>query len=138
MSEGTLFGEHEARHDVEVDVEVDVEGDVADPALDEREPDWWHSDHPTFTAITGFFTGLVLVTLAPGLFVATISKVFSERAAEEAFPFVLLLLAIPIALLVFPRSRRFARYLLFGMVVTLLVVFGVGTVVFWLMMNYST
>jgi hypothetical protein len=100
--------------------------------------DWWHRDHPTFTAITGFFTGLVLVTVLPGLFVAVMSKLFGERTAEEAFPFVLLFLALPIAMMAFPTTRRFGKYLLFGMVITLLVIFGVGTVVFWLMMTTST
>ncbi len=100
--------------------------------------DWWHRDHPTFTAITGFFTGLVLVTVLPGLFVAVMSKLFGERTAEEAFPFVLLFLALPLAMMAFPTTRRFGKYLLFGMVTTLLVIFGVGTVVFWLMMTTST
>lgn len=102
-----------------------------------RELDWWHRDHPTFTALTGFFSGLLLVTLLPGLFVAVLSGIFGERAAEEAFPFVLLAFAVPAGLLAFPRTRRFGKYLLLGMVVTLLVVFGVGTIVFWLLMRYS-
>ncbi len=101
-------------------------------------PDWWHRDHPTFTAISGFFSGLAFATLAPGLFVATVRALTDERTAEEAFPFVLLFLAIPIALVSFPQTRRFGKYLFLGIVVALLVVFGVGTVVFWLMVTYSS
>ncbi len=101
------------------------------------EPDWWHRDHPTFTAIAGFFTGLVVVTVIPGMFVALMRTFFGERTAEEAFPFVLLALVVPVGLMVFPTTRRFGTYLLLGMAVTFLVVFGVGTTVFWLMMRYS-
>ena len=36
---------------------------------EQRPPDWWHRDHPTFTALTGFFTGLAFVALVPALFV---------------------------------------------------------------------
>jgi hypothetical protein len=104
--------------------------------------DWWHRDHPTFTAISGFFSGLVFATVVPGLFMATIrffaDDSTAERTAEEAFPFVLLFLVIPIAAVAFPQSRRFGTYMFFGIVVALAVVFGVGTFVFWLMIRYSS
>ena len=60
---------------------------------DERQPDWWHRDHPTFTALTGFFTGLAFVILVPGLFVALLRLVFDDDTAEDLFPFVLVMLA---------------------------------------------
>lgn len=101
-------------------------------------PDWWHRDHPTFSALTGFFTGLVVVAVLPAIFYGLLRGIFSERIAEEAFPFVLVFLAVPIGLMVFPRTRRFGTFLLLGMLVTLLVVFGVGTFVFWLMLSTST
>jgi hypothetical protein len=109
-------------------------GTPGDPS---RELDWWHREHPTFTALTGFFSGLVLVTVLPGTFVAMVRAAFGERVAGEAFPFVLMLLAVPIALLAFPRTRRFGKYLVLGMVVTLFVVIGVGSLVFFLMLRYS-
>jgi hypothetical protein len=111
-----------------------VSGDAVPPG---PPPDWWHREHPTFTALSGFFSGLAFATLVPGLFVATVRALTSERTAEEAFPFVLAFLVIPIGLLIFPRTRRFGKYLLLGIVTALLVIFGVGTVVFWLMVNYS-
>jgi hypothetical protein len=111
----------------------------------EEEPvqrDWWHRDHPTFTAISGFFSGLVLATVVPGLFMATVrffaDDSTAERTAEEAFPFVLLFLVIPIAAVAFPQTRRFGTYLMFGIVVALAVVIGVGTFVFWLMIRYAS
>lgn len=116
----------------------------ADQPHDDGEPeparqlDWWHRDHPTFFALTGFFSGLVLAAVLPAIFVGILRAVWDDRVAEEAFPFVLIFLALPISLIVFPRTRRFGGYLLFGMLVTLFVVFGVGTFVFWLMLNSST
>jgi hypothetical protein len=101
-------------------------------------PDWWHRDHPTFTAIAGFFSGLVFATLVPGLFVATVRALTSERTAEEAFPFVLLFLVIPIALVAFPQTRRFGKYQFLGIFVTLLVIFGVGIFVLWFLMTYAS
>lgn len=129
---------------VDTDLEPDEialqPADAADVADEKpvRPPDWWHRDHPTFTAISGFFSGLVFATVVPGLFVAIVRGLTSERTAEEAFPFVLLFLVVPIALLVFDLTRRFGQYLLLGIVVALLVIFGVGTFVFWLMVNYSS
>lgn len=110
----------------------------AGPAAVAPQPDWWHRDHPTFTALAGFFTGLVVATVVPGVFVAVVRGIFGTRTAEEAFPFVLLFLVIPLALIAFPQSRRFGKYLLFGITVALLVIFGVGTFVFWLMVTYSS
>ncbi len=109
--------------------------DLGGPA---PQPNWWHRDHPTFTALSGFFSGLVFATVVPGAFVAIVRALAGERTAEETFPFVLLLLAVPLGLMAFPRTRRFGQYLLFGIVVALLVIFGVGSVVFWLMMTYSS
>ncbi len=118
------------------------EAPAEQPVDDEPEParqlDWWHRDHPTFFALTGFFSGLVLAAVLPAIFFGVLRAVWDDRVAEEAFPFVLIFLALPISLIVFPRTRRFGGYLLFGMLVTLFVVFGVGTFVFWLMLNSST
>lgn len=133
MSEGPAVGTDLEDELLDAPGTLPAEASEASEAS-ERELDWWHRDHPTFTALSGFFSGLVLVTLVPGLFFAALSGLFSERTAEEAFPFVLLFLAVPTGLLVFPRTRRFGKYLLLGMTVTLLVVFGVGTLVFWLML----
>ena len=98
-------------------------------------PDWWHRDHPTFTALTGFFTGLAFVIVIPGVFAAILSTVLDYETAEDLFPFVVLTLAVPIGLLVAPRTRRFGRYMVFGMVTTLLVVVGVAAVVLWVLVR---
>lgn len=122
--------------------ETEEPGDVGVGAEEQVHRDWWHRDHPTFTAISGFFSGLVFATVVPGLFMATIrffaDDSTAERTAEEAFPFVLLFLVIPIAAVAFPQTRRFGTYMFFGIVVALAVIIGVGTFVFWLMIRYSS
>ncbi len=100
-----------------------------------RPPDWWHRDHPTFTALTGFFTGLVFVVAVPGLFAAVLTRLFDYHTAEELFPLVLVILAVPLGLVTARRTRRFGIYMLIGMVVTLVVVAGVTAVVLWYMIR---
>lgn len=103
----------------------------------ERQPDWWHRDHPTFTALTGFFTGLAFVIVVPGLFAAALGLLFDYRTAEDLFPFVLVTLAVPIGLVIVPRTRRFGLYMVIGMVTTALVVGGVTALVLWYMVTYQ-
>ena len=100
-----------------------------------RRPDWWHRDHPTFTALSGFFTGLVFVVVVPGAFGALLRAVFDYGRAEELFPLVLLTLVVPAVLVAMPRTRRFGLYMLIGMVTTVLVVGGVAAVVIWYLIS---
>lgn len=104
----------------------------------ERQPDWWHRDHPTFTSLTGFFTGLAFVIVVPGLFAAILGWIFDYHTAEDLFPLVLVTLAVPIGLVIAPRTRRFGRYMLIGMAVTALVVGGVSGIVLWYLVNYQS
>jgi hypothetical protein len=104
----------------------------------EKAPDWWHRDHPTFAAITGFFTGLAFVIIVPGLFAAILNWIFDYHTAEDLFPFVLVTLAVPIGLVVAPRTRRFGIYMVIGMVSTALVVGGVAALVLWYMVTYQS
>jgi hypothetical protein len=104
---------------------------------DPLQPDWWHRDHPTFTALSGFFTGMLFVTLIPGGFAALLRLLFEYDTAEELFPFVLLTLVVPITLLAVPRSRRFGIYMLIGMALTALVVLGVASLVLYFMVRYD-
>jgi 4-amino-4-deoxy-L-arabinose transferase-like glycosyltransferase len=97
------------------------------------EPSWWHRDHPTFTALTGFFTGLVVVIVVPGAFAAILRALFDYDTAEDLFPFVLVILAVPIVLIAVPRTRRFGKYMLLGMLATAAVVIGVAALVVWIL-----
>jgi 4-amino-4-deoxy-L-arabinose transferase-like glycosyltransferase len=104
---------------------------------EERPPDWWHRDHPTFTALTGFFTGLAYVIVVPGLFAGILGLIFDYDTAERLFPFVLVMLLVPVALVIWPRTRRFGLYMLIGMVATAIVVLGVAGVVLWYMVSFQ-
>ena len=89
-----------------------MNGTVKDrPAAEneQRPPDWWHRDHPTFTALTGFFTGLAFVALVPALFVGLLHLVFDDETTNDLFPMVLVALAVPLGLVAFsahPAVRR--------------------------------
>src|ERR1700754_2241084 len=104
---------------------------------EQRQTDWWHRDHPTFTALSGFFTGMLFVTLVPGGFVGLLRLLFEYDTAEDLFPLVLVSLVIPIALLVVPRTRRFGIYMVLGMVLTALVVLGVASLVLYYLVKHG-
>ncbi len=103
-----------------------------------RKPDWWHRDHPTFTALSGFFTGLVFVCLIPATFAGVLSAMFDSSRVEELFPLVLVTLVVPLVLVIVPRTRRFGTYMWIGMVTTAIVVLGVGALVLWYMVTYQS
>ena len=104
-----------------------------DPA--ERQPDWWHRDHPTFTALTGFFTGLAYVVLVPAAFVGLLHLAFDDETTNDLFPLVLLSLVVPLGLISSHRTRRFGGYMVIGMAVTALVVLGAAGLVLWFMVR---
>lgn len=97
--------------------------------------DWWHRDHPTFTALSGFFTGMLFVTAVPGGFAGVLRLLLDYDTAERWFPLVALALLVPLGLLAAPRTRRFGTYMVIGMVLTLLVVLGVASLVLWFMVE---
>lgn len=100
-----------------------------------RRPDWFHREHPVFFPLAGFFTGMVAIIVVPGLYAGILKWVAGYHRAEDLFPFVLLLLAVPIGLLVPHHTRRFARYMLLGMVTTAVVVLGVAVGVLWFLLK---
>src|SRR5688572_28062953 len=114
------------------------ETEVRDPVEaqpDESPPNWWHRDHPTFSALSGFFTGLLFVLLIPALFVGILSLLFDYNRVEELFPLVLVTLVVPLVLVLSPRSRRFGTYMWIGIVTTAIVVVGVGSLVLYVLVN---
>lgn len=103
------------------------------PEIAERQPDWWHRDHPTFTPIMGFFTGLLFVSFVPAGFLALLRLIFEDEVARGLSPLLATTLVVPFGLLVWHPTRRFGSYMLLGMAVTAVVVVGVTTLVLWLM-----
>jgi len=112
---------------------VETQEQQVDEASQERHFEWWHHSHPTFAGITGFFAGMLFVTALPGAYAGVLRLLFDHETSEQLFPFVLLALALPIALLVTRKTRRFAQFMFVGMIVTALVVGGVASLVVYFM-----
>ncbi|RHW28073.1 hypothetical protein D0Z08_05750 [Nocardioides immobilis] len=98
-------------------------------------PGWWHRDHPVFVPLAGFFTGMAFIILVPGTYAAILKSMVGYERTEELFPFVLLTLVVPIGLLVPQHTRKFGRYMLFGVLATAVVVVGVAVGVLWFLLN---
>jgi hypothetical protein len=109
-----------------------------DGPTDHRQPSWWHRDHPTFSALAGFFTGLFFVALVPAAYVGALSLMFDNQKVEDLFPFVLVTLVVPLVLVVNPRTRRFGVYFWIGIVLTAVVVVGVGGLVLWYLVEHQS
>ena len=116
----------------------DAEPTVGDDRADEPQPNWWHRDHPTFTALSGFFTGLLFVTFVPAIYVGVLSLVFGNDRVEELFPFVLVTLVVPLGLVVNQHTRRFGKFFWLGMVLTAVVVLGVAALVLWYLIEHQS
>jgi hypothetical protein len=109
---------------------------TVEDGADERRPSWWHRDHPTFAALSGFFTGLLFVALIPAVYVGILSLMFDNDRVEELFPFVLVTLVVPLALVVNKKTRRFGTYFWIGILLTAVVVLGVGALVLWYLVEH--
>ena len=99
------------------------------------EPSWWHRDHPTFTALSGFFSGLVFVLLVPAMFVGILSLMLSNNRVQELFPLVLVMLVVPLFLTLSHKTRRYGIYMWIGIVTTAIVVAGVSALVLYVLVN---
>lgn len=114
---------------------METEQARASDAAPQEHLGWWHHSHPTFAGITGFFAGMLYVTALPGAFAGVLRLLFTYQTAEKLFPFVLVALVLPIAMLVKRKTRRFAQFMFVGMIVTALVVLGVASLVLYFMVD---
>ena len=71
------------------------------------------------------------MALVPAAFVGVLSLIFDNDRAEDLFPFVLVTLVVPIALVVSRGPAGSAPTSAIGMVLTAIVVVGVGALVLW-------
>lgn len=101
------------------------------------EPSWWHRSHPTFAGLMGFFSGVAYVIVVPGLYAALLSLLLSDQDAKRLFPLVLVALVVPLVLLVPRKTRRFAEFMLFGLVSTAVVIGLTTALVILLMVKIS-
>ncbi len=82
-----------------------------------------------FLPLAGFFTGTLLVVLVLGGLGLVLNALFGYDLSEHPGPFfvaILALFVLNVVLIVAPRTRRFARYMLFGLLATPVVVGVVG------------
>lgn len=99
---------------------------------------WFHRGHPVFTPLAGFFTGvlsLVVILGALGWVLRNVLDVDLSENPRYFFYALGALLVIDIALLVVPRTRRFAKYMLAALVTTPIVVGGVGALTLYLLLK---
>jgi hypothetical protein len=90
---------------------------------------FWHRDHPVFTPLAGFFTGVLLVVVVLGLLGALLDLVVGYDVGAHPWVFLValgVLLVANLVLVVVGGTRRFARYMLFGVLTTPVVVVAVG------------
>lgn len=96
---------------------------------------WLHNSHPTVAALVGFYIGLAYAILVPGTWGALLAWILGQERAEQLFPWVALTLLVPLALLVPRKTRRLAQFVWLGIILTVLVVVGVGALVFWILLK---
>jgi hypothetical protein len=109
-----------------------VEPADGDPAAG---PSWWHTSHPTFAGLVGFFVGVAYVIIVPGIYVAVLSLLLSDENVQRLFPLVAVALVVPLALLIPRKTRRFAQFMLLGVVSTALVIALTAVLVIWVMVQ---
>ena len=109
---------------------VDEDGDDAAP-----EPNWWQRSHPTFAGLVGFFSGVAFVIIVPGIYAALLSLLLGDSTAERLFPLVAVALVVPLAMLVPRKTRRFAQFMLLGVVLTAVVIGLTSALVLWILVQ---
>jgi hypothetical protein len=124
--------------DLDVDSDPDVEADHGPEEESSGSSGlsaWLHDSHPTVAALVGFYIGLAYAILVPGTWGALLTWVVGQERAEELFPWVALTLLVPLALLIPRKTRRLAEFVWLGIILTVLVVVGVGSLVFWILLK---
>jgi hypothetical protein len=114
-----------------------VDGDGTSDARPDRLR-YWHRDHPVFTPLAGFFTGVLLVVVVLLLLGAILDLVLGYDVSEHPWVFLValgVLLALNLALVVMGSTRRFARYMLLGILTTPAVAFAVASLTFYLLLE---
>jgi energy-coupling factor transporter transmembrane protein EcfT len=112
-----------------------VEDDGDDRDEYPPEPSWWHRSHPTFAGLVGFFTGVAYVIVVPGVYAALLGLLLSDSSARRLFPLIALALLVPLALLIPRKTRRFAQFMLLGVVATAVVIGVTAALVIWVMIK---
>jgi len=112
-----------------------VDEDDGDDGDSAPEPSWWNRSHPTFAGLVGFFTGVAFVIVVPGVYAAVLSLLLGDSTAQRLFPLVLVALLVPLAMLVPRKTRRFAQFMLLGVVLTAVVIGLTTALVIWVLVQ---
>ena len=112
-----------------------VDEGAPEPGETAPEPSWWHRSHPTFAGLVGFFSGVAFIIVVPGVYGTLLSLLLGDATAQRLFPLVLIALLVPLALLVPRKTRRFAQFMLLGIVLTVVVVGVTAAVVIWVLVK---
>jgi hypothetical protein len=112
-----------------------VDEGTPEPGETAPDPSWWHRSHPTFAGLVGFFTGVAFVIVVPGVYAALLSLLLGDSTAQRLFPLVLIAALVPLALLIPRKTRRFAEFMLLGVVLTAVVVAGTAALVIWVLVK---
>ncbi|WP_170219464.1 hypothetical protein [Nocardioides litoris] len=129
-----------ARRGQEADAAPGPDGAVAQEAFGDPAgpPRFWHRSHPVFTPLAGFFTGMLLVVVVLGLLGAILDQVVGYDVSAHPWVFLLalgVLLVVNLGLVVVEGTRRFARYMLFGILTTPAVVAAVAALTAWILIS---
>ncbi len=84
-------------------------------------PRFWHRDHPVFTPLAGFFTGTATILVVLAALGWLLDVVLGYDVSDHPWAFLLavgLVFLVVLVLVALPGSRRFARYMLLGVLVT--------------------
>jgi hypothetical protein len=130
-SAGVAQGETEGP--TETETETETEGETEGET--EAEPSWWQRSHPTFAGLVGFFSGVAYVIVIPGIYAALLGLLLSDSAAAELFPLIAIALLVPLGLLVPRKTRRFAQFMLLGVVLTAAVIGVTSALVIWILVK---
>jgi len=98
----------------------------------------WHSGHPVFIPLAGFFTGMALTALMIGGLGWVLRMVLNIDLSENGRYFLYalgFLFVVDFALLIAPRTRRFARYMLAALITTPIVVGAAGALTLYLLLK---
>ena len=109
---------------------VEEDGDETAP-----EPSWWHRSHPTFAGLVGFFSGVAYIIVVPGIYAALLGLLLSDSVAQRLFPLIGFALLVPLGLLIPRKTRRFAQFMLLGVITTALVIGLTAALVIWVMVQ---
>lgn len=93
------------------------------------------TDHPTRTALRGFFAGMALMLAVPVTLAAVTTQLDAAASLRTLAPLGLLPLVVPLVLSAVPRTRRLGLYMLFGMLSTAVVVGGVAAAVLFVLVR---